>query len=66
MGEYEQVNEQIDVSFAMRKYGGGFVKCLGEALIRADPNNRQRIKDAFPEYWDKYLKLAKIAKERGD
>lgn len=51
--------EKYLVSLAMRRYGGGFVSRLGEALIRADANNTQRIHDAFPEYWEKYLQLAK-------
>lgn len=47
------------VSSAMVQFGGGFVSRLGEALIRADANNTQRIHDAFREYWEKYLQLAK-------
>ena len=59
------VNDRIDftidrfqVARAMIKYGGGFVKPLGQALLRADPNNAARIKQAFPEYWAKYTDLA--------
>lgn len=43
---------------AMKRMGGGFVKALGEALMRADPGNRARIKEAFPEYWEQYRKIA--------
>ena len=43
---------------AMVKFGGSFVKCLGEALYHADTSNAKKIKAAFPEYWEKYLKLA--------
>lgn len=46
------------VAMAMIRFGGGFVSRLGTALMRADANNTQRIHDAFPEYWEKYLQLA--------
>jgi len=32
-----------------RIYGGGFLSRLAEAGILADPSNRQRLLDAFPE-----------------
>jgi len=38
----------------MEKYGGGFVKALGELARRADPANLTKIKDAWPEYWSEY------------
>lgn len=47
-------NEKYIVAENMEKYGGGFVKALGYALLRADKNNTQRIKKAFPEYWEQY------------
>ena len=49
-------DESIKVAKAMIKRGGGFVNALGLALMKADAINRQRIKDAFPEYWKEYLK----------
>jgi len=48
--------EAKKVSEMMIKYGGSFVKALGNALIQADRENRAKIKGAFPEYWNKYLK----------
>lgn len=42
---------------AMRKYGGGFVKQLAELAVHADRFNMQKIKSAWPEYWDQYEKL---------
>lgn len=47
------------VAMAMQRYGGGFVKHLGAALIRADPQNIIRIYSAFPEYWTEYLEIAR-------
>lgn len=59
----EQDDVQLDahrliVSRAMRKYGGSFVASLGAALLFADQQNVIRIRDAFPDYWDKYLGIA--------
>ena len=58
-------NEQFYTSEAMRKFGGSFVKSLGTALRSADMINASKIKQAFPEYWNKYYKLG-IAMYEGD
>ena len=42
-------NETYWTLQAARTYGGGFLGRLAEAGILADPNNRQRLLDAFPE-----------------
>jgi hypothetical protein len=47
--------EQCTVANSMMEYGGSFVKALGSALKLADPSNCEKIQNAFPEYWDKYL-----------
>lgn len=39
---------------AMRKFGGSFVKTLAELASRADRQNLQKIKNAWPEYWEDY------------
>ena len=51
--------EQFHVAEAMINYGGNFVRALGLALKAADPSNCERIKTAFPEYWEKYLGFSK-------
>ena len=51
--------EKYLVSAAMVNYGGGFVSRLGDALIHADVINSKRIHDAFSEYWEEYLKMAR-------
>ena len=56
-------DEQIQVAKAMMKWGGSFVLCLGEALMRADPVNAQKIHDAFPECWEEYLEKSKKLEE---
>ena len=55
--ENKLFKEAHKVSQAMQKYGGSFVENLGKALDRADLNNTTKIKNAFPEYWEKYLTL---------
>lgn len=49
--------EVYNVQVNMQKYGGSFVSALGNALMRADTLNQQKIKDAFPRYWKQYLNI---------
>lgn len=44
---------------AMQRFGGGFVKALGEAAMKADLVNLRRIKQAFPELWERYAEIAR-------
>ena len=53
----KEIEDKYIVANAMINYGGGFVSNLGEALLRADLHNTERIKKAFPEYWEKYKKF---------
>lgn len=55
--------EQTKVAHAMIKWGGGFISALGFALMKADRSNAQKIKDAFPEYWEEYLKKSEQMEE---
>lgn len=55
--------EDLEVIRAMRVHGGAFVSALGEAAGNADEKNLQRIKEAFPEYWERYAFLANIHKK---
>jgi len=55
MREYDKVQA---TATAMQQRGGGFVQALGVALAKADPANRERIHQAFPEYWEQYRKIA--------
>lgn len=48
---------------AMRTYGGSFVRALAEAAACADCGNLQRLKEAFPDYWEKYEDIATTPKE---
>jgi hypothetical protein len=40
--------------YAMGEQGGSFVQALARAALLADPENLQRLKTAFPEYWETY------------
>ena len=61
----EEMNKEFEkqkylVRSGMAVYGGSFVKALGIALGKADLINSRKIKKAFPEYWENYLKQGKI------
>jgi len=56
MREYDMVQA---TATAMQRRGDGFVKALGTALTLADPDNRRKIHEAFPEYLEQYRKIAK-------
>lgn len=49
---------------AMLKYGGGFVKILGELAMHADSDNLRKIKATWPKYWSEYEAVGKKM-ERG-
>lgn len=51
--------EDVKVIQAMIRFGGSFVKALGHAAFAADPENLQKIKDTWPEYWQRYTDMAK-------
>lgn len=46
---------KIDIAGNMIRYGGSFVKALGQALLVADEHNTERIETAFPEYIEEYV-----------
>ncbi len=63
MKNWELLKENVDVdkyavAKAMSMYGGGFVKKLAELILLADPANLEKIKNAFPEYWEKYSNMS--------
>ena len=47
-----------DVARVMVEYGGSFVSKLGTAALAADPANLRKIRDAFPDYWANYTRMA--------
>jgi len=49
--------KEIETVDKMSKFGGSFVQALSEAFYHADDDNFQKLKDAFPEYWEKYYNM---------
>lgn len=43
---------------AMTRYGGSFVRQLAELVRLADDDNRARLLQAFPEYFERYRQRA--------
>lgn len=54
----DNYDETKEVAFTMVSQGGRFVHFLGAALQCADSENANKIKSAFPEYWEKYLEIS--------
>lgn len=46
-------------------YGGHFAKALGKALVQADLENAQKIKDTWPELWAKYESVGRTMRKEG-
>jgi hypothetical protein len=51
----------VQIIAAMERFGGGFVKALAAAAGKADPQNLDRLKLAWPEYWAEYAEMARNA-----
>ena len=47
-------DEQLIMIRAMKRFGGSFVKALGEAFLKADERNAGRLQAAFPNYIETY------------
>lgn len=52
-----------DVARTMVEYGGSFVSKLGAAALAADPSNMKKLRDAFPDYWAEYARMAQQISE---
>lgn len=55
--------EDLNTINAMSRFGGGFASALANAFLRADANNFQRLKNAFPEMWEMYSEIGKSTKD---
>lgn len=53
----DMTQEKLLVAEAMKAHGGSFVKCLGEALLHANPINVTKIRVTWPDYWQRYKVL---------
>lgn len=54
----EEELDKVYVAEAMRRYGGSFVVALASCVDHADHINLEKIKRAFPEYWQTYMDFA--------
>lgn len=52
-----------DVARTMIEYGGSFVAKLGAAALAADASNMKKLRDAFPDYWANYARMAQQISE---
>lgn len=41
----------------MEVIGGSFVRALADCYLHADAHNAKRLRDAFPEYFDRYERM---------
>lgn len=60
----EEREDHVAIADEMKRTGGGFISALAAAIIRADDDNLDRIKRAFPEYWLVYKTRAAIRREK--
>lgn len=54
----------VDTVQAMIRYGGSFVRKLGDAMLCADADNLARLKAAYPELMEKYADVARLHAKR--
>lgn len=47
----------------MVEYGGSFVGKLGAAALAADAVNMKKLREAFPDYWANYARMAQQISE---
>ena len=48
---------------AMSKYGGSFAKAIAKAALLADEHNYNKLKQSFPELWERYESFVFINKD---
>ena len=56
--KYEYKVTDPRLAAAIMRYGGSFVKSLADCFLTADPTNKQRLRDAFPDYFQVYYAFA--------
>lgn len=58
--------EEFEIVETMEKYGGSFVQALSMCFKKADSNNFQKLKRAFPDYWNEYEEMYYNQKTKQD
>lgn len=53
-----------EIALAMATYGGGFARKFAAAFLAADDVNRYRLREAFPELFMEYGRLAQLKAEQ--
>ena len=48
-------DEILKITTNMKRFGGGFISALSEAINKADSENLKKLQNAFPEEFEKYL-----------
>lgn len=51
-------SEERRIVETMLNYGGNFVKHLAKTMLVADAKNFGKLKEAFPEYWERYRQMS--------
>ena len=51
------MNDILELSEAMLKYGGSFAKCIGKALQCADAQNTKKLLETFDDLIESYRKF---------
>jgi hypothetical protein len=57
-------NVYDDALHLIEAQGGSFVKSLAACYYCADPENKQRLRVAFPEYFEEYERKFRLLTER--
>lgn len=52
-------DRDYQITEAMLRMGGSFVRALAMAYRVGDHTNRHKLKAAFPDYWQKYAGLSR-------
>ena len=56
--------EDLNTITAMTRHGGRFASAFANAFSRADHVNFKKLKNAFPEMWEKYTDLGEKARDQ--
>ena len=48
-------DEILKITDNMKRFGGGFIKSLSEAIVKADEENLEKLRNSFGEEFEKYL-----------
>jgi hypothetical protein len=62
----QSVPSDYEIVRTMERFGGSFVRTLAELCNRADPQNLAKIKATWPEYWQEYAEMARLAAVQRD